>query len=105
MTQKELKRLKRKDLIEMLLSMSRENERLKIRLQTADQQLQDRRLVAEKAGSLAEMAFQLNGVFEAAQAACDQYQENIRLRCEKLEQETKEKCDRMLSDAEILVRQ
>ena len=37
-----------------------------------------RRIELEKAGSIAEASLRLNGVFEAAQKAADQYLENLR---------------------------
>ena len=47
-------------------------------LAEARQQLEERRIMTEEAGSIAEAAFRINRVFEAAQAAADQYLENIR---------------------------
>lgn len=103
MTKKELKKLNRTDLIEMLLVLSMENEQLKADLEEARKQLADRTLSIENIGSLAEAAMALNGVFEAAQAAADQYIQNIQQRseqqkeiCEQMEQETREKCSRMM---------
>lgn len=82
MTPKELRRLRRSDLMEMLLELSQENRELRRELEEAKRQLQDRTIRIREAGSLAEAALQLNGVFEAAQAACRQYEENLRLRCQ-----------------------
>lgn len=45
-------------------------------------QLQDRMLTVSEAGSLAEAALQLNGVFRVAQDTCDQYTYNMQLRCQ-----------------------
>ena len=71
MTDKELRRLSRTDLLEMLLEQSKEVERLQQELAEARQQLQDRRIMTEEAGSIAEAALRINRVFEAAQAAAD----------------------------------
>lgn len=87
MTSKELKRLRRTDLMEMLLELSKENEELRRQLGEANAKLEDKQLQVEKAGSLAEAALQLNGIFAAAQAACEQYEYNIRLRCQQLEEQ------------------
>ena len=78
MTDKELRRLSRTDLLEMLLEQSREVERLQKELETVKNQLSDRRIMEQEAGSIAEAALRINRVFEAAQAAADQYLENIR---------------------------
>ena len=86
MTQKELRRLRRSDLMEMLLELSKENLQLRQELDAANRQLRDRTIRIEEAGSLAEAALRLNGVFEAAQAACLQYEENLRMRCQAPEE-------------------
>ena len=80
MTDKELRRLSRSELLEMLIAQTEENRQLKIRLERAEAQLRDRRIAVEKAGSL---ALQLNRVFEAADKAAQQYLENVRLMSEK----------------------
>lgn len=76
-TDKELRKLKRVELLEMLVEQSKEVERLKVELESTRAQLEERRILIEKAGSIAEAALQLNGVFAAAQAAADQYLSNI----------------------------
>ena len=77
MTDKELRCLSRSELLEMLIAQTEENSQLKIRLEQAEAQLRDRRIEIDKAGSLAEAALSLNGVFQAAEAAAQQYLENI----------------------------
>lgn len=83
MTDKELKRLSRGELLEMLLAQIKKNERLKQRLEEAQAALSDRWLAIDEAGTLAEAALKLNGVFEAADRAAQQYLENIRHRAEE----------------------
>ena len=100
MTAKELKKLRRADLLEMLLTVSKENTQLRAQVAQLQKQLDERTLKIENAGTLAEAALQLSGIFEAAQAACEQYQENIRQRCDLLEEQTREKCDAMLAQAQ-----
>ena len=77
MTDKELRRLSRSELLEMLIAQTAEKDQLKTRLEQAEAQLPDRRIAIDKAGSLAEAAMSLNGVFQAAEAAAQQYLENI----------------------------
>ena len=83
LTENEIRKLSRIDLLELLLEKSRENEKLQEELEKIKAQLAERNLKIEKAGSIAEAALALNGVFEAAQAAADQYLENLRtISCE-----------------------
>lgn len=97
MTAKELKRLRRSDLLEMLLTLRKENEVLRSQLEQAQKQLDDRNIEIAKSGSLAEAALRLNGMFEATQAACEQYVDVVRRRMHAEEQETREKCDKLLA--------
>ncbi len=77
MTDKELRRLSRSELLEMLIAQMQENEKLKQSLEEANAALSNRRIVIEQAGTMAEAALRLNGVFEAADEAARQYLENI----------------------------
>lgn len=86
MTDKELKRLSRRELLEMLIVQTRRVELLEKRLEEANQKLADRSLLIADCGSLAEAVMKLNGVFEAAQNAADQYLENIRLMQQNVKQ-------------------
>ncbi len=79
MTDKELKKLSRAELLEMLIEQSKEVASLKQQLQEANEKLEDKKIKIENAGSIAEAALQLSGVFEAAQKAADLYLGNIKL--------------------------
>ena len=78
MTDKNLKKLSRADLLELLLEESKENERLREKLRVASEKLKDKTILIENAGSIAEAAMRLNNVFEAAEAAAQQYLDNVR---------------------------
>ena len=107
MTDQELRKLKRTELLELLLTQEKENEELRRQLQEARDRLEERKLSLDEAGSIAEAAMRLNGVFEAAQAAADQYLENVRSlsegqesRCARLEAESRQEADRLLRETE-----
>ena len=78
MTDKELRKLSRSVLLEMLLEQGRENDRLRAQVEQLQRQLSDRQLKIDQAGSIAEASLQINQVFEAVQVAAEQYLENIR---------------------------
>lgn len=107
MTDRELKKLSRTQLLEMLLAQSREVTRLREELAQAQVQLSSRQIQVTESGNLAEAALKLSGVFEAAQTAADQYLQNItalsestRQRCLAMETETRQKCEEMTRAAE-----
>lgn len=77
--------MSRAELLELLLEESRENERLRAQLQEMNEKLADRAIRIERAGSIAEAALQLNGVFQAAEEAAAQYLENV---CRLAEEQT-----------------
>ncbi len=87
MTEKELRKLTRTDLLEMLVASEKEYESLKRRITELEKQLEDRSLKLRSAGSIAEASLLLNGVFEAAQAAADQYIAELKNSCASLDQE------------------
>lgn len=77
MADRELKRLSRRELLEMLIAQGRENERLQAEITRLEELLSEREIHLSESGNIAEAALRLNGVFEAAQRAAEQYLENI----------------------------
>lgn len=82
MTDKELKKLSRKELLEMLVIQTRRTEQLEKRIAELESELADKTIAIEKSGTLAEAALKLAGVFEAAEKAAELYKENLRKRSE-----------------------
>ena len=78
MTDKELRRLSRGELLEMLLAQTRENQRLREELERTQAELKNREILIAKSGTMAEASLRLNGMFEAADRAVSQYLENVR---------------------------
>ena len=77
MTDKQLKKLSRRELLEMLIVQTRKVEKLEAQLEEANRKLNDKTVLIENSGSLADAVMKLNGVFEAAQNAAQQYLDNI----------------------------
>lgn len=75
---KELKRLSRTELLELMIEQGKELDKVKRELAEARRQLEDRTLKMSKAGSIAEASLALGKVFEAAQQAADEYLKSIR---------------------------
>ncbi|MGN0405782.1 MAG: hypothetical protein ACI4F1_11210, partial [Bariatricus sp.] len=86
MTEKELRKLNRAELLEMLIAQSKEVEELRAQVSELRKKLDDREICLDQAGSIAEASVLLNGVFEAAQAAAQQYLENIQMLSGRQEQ-------------------
>jgi len=107
MTDRELRKLRRTDLLELLLAQEKENEDLRRQIQQLQDRLEERELKIINAGSIAEASMQLNGVFEAAQSAADQYLASIRKMneekenyCSKIEEEARLRAEQTLRETE-----
>ena len=77
MKQKELRKLRRTELLELMLQMQEEIDQLRQENQELNQKLLDRRITLEQTGSIAEAALKLNKVCEAAQQAAEDYLNSI----------------------------
>lgn len=78
MTEKELRKLNRRQLLELMLEQSKRIDKLEYALVKAQEELNNRRITIQESGNIAEAALRLNNIFEAAQQAADQYVESIR---------------------------
>ncbi len=78
MTEKQLKRLGRAELVDIIYELQKQNQQKEQECQALRDTLQKRELILSRAGSIAEAALQINGVMEAAQAAADQYLLSVR---------------------------
>lgn len=84
MTDKELRRMSRVNLIDIIYQLQKSEALLKEDNARLTEALADRELRIEKLGSIAEAALALNNVFEAAQAAADQYLAEAKARAEAI---------------------
>ena len=77
MADRELRRMHRAELIEIIYALKQNEDQLKAQNAALTAQLQDRQLRLESAGSIAQAALELNNVFAAAQAAADDYLHSV----------------------------
>ena len=116
MTDKELRRLRRDDLLQILIDQQRQIDEMTAALERSEKALADRNIAIEEAGNLAEASMKLNGVFEAAQSAADEYLRQMRERAdevaanaEKQAEESKRLADSVVagarSEADRILRQ
>ena len=76
--EKDLRRYRRVDLLELLVEQGRELERVRGELASAREELRNKDIAISNCGSIAEASLELSHVFEAAQAAADQYLGNVK---------------------------
>lgn len=75
---KQLRKLKRSDLFELLVEQAKEIEELQGRVNELEDKLQRREINLSEAGSIAEAALAISKVFDEAQAAADVYLNNVK---------------------------
>ncbi len=96
MTDQELKRLNRAELLEMLVAQSELCDELQKKSDDLQKKLEERRIDLDSSGTMAEAAMKLSGIFEAADKASKLYVENI----ERMSREMEEACKSKLAEAE-----
>lgn len=77
MEKKDLRRLKRADLLEILYEQSQRIDQLEGENAKLKHQLFSKQMEMKKAGSLAEQAVKISQIFESAQEAANLYLENV----------------------------
>jgi len=88
MTDKELSKLRRTELLEILIAQGKENTALQEQLKQTEKALRNRELTIENTGSVAEVAFRLNDVVGFTQRAVDLYIENVKRVMEQQQEES-----------------
>ncbi len=82
MPDRELRRMSRTELVEIIFALKQSEDQLRAENAALTAQLQQRQLHIENAGSIAQAALELNRVFEAAQAAADDYAASVRAKAD-----------------------
>jgi len=78
MTEKELLKLRRSELLEIMLAQSQEIDNLRQQLDEANAKIADREIRLSESGSIAEASLRLTHIFEEAQKAVDLYVDNMK---------------------------
>lgn len=89
MDQNQLKKLKREELLEIMLAQSEEIDRLNARVEELEAEVNDRRIKFHKVGSLAEASLAATKYFEEAEKAAALYLENIKRVADRFASEEK----------------
>lgn len=84
MTEKELKRLNRYQLLELLVLQTERADSLQAQVEQLQARLEERELRFDQLGSIAEASVCVSGVFEAAQKAADLYLEAAKKQADEL---------------------
>lgn len=106
MADKELKKMNRRELIEIIYALQQSEETLKKKNLLLQRKLDDRTLRISKAGSIADAAMALNDIFKNAQETADQYIHSVKVaqahakkEAEKELREAKEEAEKIRTES------
>ena len=107
MVRKELKKLSRRELLDIIYQLKKNEELLQEELASLQEALQDKRIHLSTAGSIAEAAISITNVFSSAQAAADLYlqevtcmKQDVEVECAKLINDAKQQAAEIIAESE-----
>ena len=96
MISKELKKLNRRELVDVIYQLKKNEEQMQAQIAALEAELQEQRIRVSVAGSIAEAAKDITGIFSVAQATADLYLREIA----SMKADTQRECDKMIEEAE-----
>lgn len=100
MDDKKLRKISKRELLEILLAQSQKIEELEAELKNAQDAVMSKKIQLEEAGSIAEASLRLNKIFERAQEAADQYLMNVEEKCKELELKAQKELEKVQKKSE-----
>lgn len=100
MTEKELKKLNRYQLLELLIEQTERAEDLQQKLDAMEDLMRTQELQLSNLGSIAEAAIRVSGVFDAAQKAADLYLDAARRQAAVVVQDANRQAEEIIARAE-----
>ncbi len=95
MVSKELKRLSRRELVDIIYQLKKNEQEKQDQITSLEEALQEKRIRISSAGSIAEAAVNLTNVFSIAQTTADLYLHEIAC----MKEDTEQECARMIEEA------
>ena len=100
MTEKDMKKLNRYQLLELLIIQSEQVKELQRQVEELQKKLDSREIQMTVVGSIAEASMQLSGIFAAAQKTADMYLDAVKIKTEEMEAEAIRRGEEILLDAQ-----
>ena len=96
MISKELKHLSRRELVDIIYQLKKNEQRNQEEITTLEEALQEKRIRVSVAGSIAEAAADVTQIFSVAQETADLYLQEIAA----MKEDTQKICSRIISEAQ-----
>lgn len=93
---KELKRLSRRELVDVIYQLKKNEQQLQEEVDLLQKALDDKRLRISEAGSIAEAAVDITDILSTAQTTADTYLNEIAC----MKEDTEKECAQMIADAQ-----
>ena len=91
MEKKDLRKFRRKDLLELLLRQTTRIKELEDEVLKLNEELNSKKILMKESGSIAEASLKLNHMFEDAQKSIDDYVNNVKAKYEEMLKEAEKK--------------
>ena len=101
MINKELKRLSRRELVDIIYQLKKNEQEMQEEIESLKSELQDKRIRISMAGSIADAAMSVTNVFSTAQMTANLYLREISL----MKEDTEKECTKKVEEAEKKVKE
>ena len=101
MISKELKRLNRRELVDIIYQLKKNEQEMQEEIATLKKEIQDRRIRMSTAGSIADAAMSVTDVFSTAQMTADIYLREI----SQMKEDTENECAKKIEDVKAKVKE
>ena len=101
MISKELKRLSRRELVDIIYQLKKNEQEMQEEIESLKSELQDKRIRISMAGSIADAAMSVTNVFSTAQMTANLYLREISL----MKEDTEKECAKKVENAEKKVKE
>ena len=103
---KEIKRLNRRELVDIIYHLKKNEQQMQEKIEALEKALEEKRLRISEAGSIAKAATDITDIFSTAQTTADLYlneiacmKEDTEKECAKMIEESGKTVEKMLADA------
>lgn len=101
MISKELKKLSRRELVDIIYQLKKNEQQMQEKIAALEEALQEKRIRVSVAGSIAEAAADITNLFSTAQLTADLYLREIA----SMKADTERECAKMIEDARVRAEQ
>ena len=101
MINKELKRLSRRELVDIIYQLKKNEQEMQEEIESLKSELQEKRIRISTAGSIADAAMSVTNIFSAAQMTADLYLREISF----MKEDTEKECAKKIEDTEKKIKE